>query len=135
MGSILKLLGGPIGPYIAGALGAAFLGLSGAVWLLSAELKTARADLGPWKAAFATEQASFRQEQSIARQLIAARKADHHDAVTDANNTQATCDARVVKARKTASAISTALSEPPHEKVDPAEPELILDSVWSTSGG
>jgi hypothetical protein len=135
MGFVDKRLAGAAGPYIAGALGAVFLGLCGGVWVLSAELRSARAELAPWKAAFGQEQGAFRQEQAIARALVKARASDHKDAVTDANGQAKTCQARVDTARKSATAITHLLNEPPHANPDPAEPELLTAGELQSAQG
>lgn len=121
---ILSLLGGSVGPYIAGAVGALVLGLSLSLWLALSALSGARSDAATYKGLFGQEHQSFLLEKAHGDRLGAARTSDHSDAVTDANATQTACDARVASARRSASAITQLLNDPPHEKLDPAEPEL-----------
>ena len=135
MGFILKLLGGSIGPYIAGALGAAFLGLSVAVWLLSGQLGSAHKALASERALFATEHQSFLAEQAHAAALANARTSDHHDAVKDASDTGKACEGRIVKARVTAQAIDALLNKAPDHANDPAEPELLTAGELRTATG
>lgn len=87
-----------------------------------ARLTTAR---DGFQAAFKSEQASFRIEQGIARASEAARRADHKGAVVDANATSKTCEARIVKARATTTAIDALLNKAPTHAPDPVEPELL----------
>jgi hypothetical protein len=133
---ILKLLAGSAGPYIAGAVGAALLGLSGAVWLLSGQLGSAHKALAVSDAYGKAEHGAFLSERDTNGKLIAARSFDHTDAVTDANTTQTTCQARVDTARKSATAITALLNKvPSHATPDPVEPELLTAGQLRSAQG
>ncbi len=97
-----------------------------AVWVHRGhELASTRAALASETALFKQEHQSFLAEQAHSRALEAARTSDHKDAITDANTHDKTCQARVDTARKSATAITHLLNEPPHANPDPAEPELL----------
>lgn len=122
---ILKLLGGSIGPYIAGAVLAAFLGLTVALGVQTLRLRAAEGDSASYKAGLVSERQAFATEKARGDKSEAARLADHSDAVTDANSTTKTCEARVVKARTTTAAIDALLNKAPTHAPDPVEPELL----------
>lgn len=94
------------------------------------DLTTTKAQLVAEQAAFEMEHQAFLAEQRHSRALEAARGQEHASAVQDASDAGRACSARVATARKSASAITRTLNEPPHANPNPAEPELIPDSVW-----
>jgi len=125
MSFILKMLGGSIGPYIAGAIGAALLALVLAVWLMSGQLSAAHKALASERVLFAQEHTSFLAEKQKFDDSEKARKSDHHDAVVDFNDTGKACEARIAKARATSTVIDTLLNKVPTHAPDPVEPELL----------
>jgi len=135
MSFILKMLGGSIGPYIAGAIGAAILALVLAVWLMSGHLSAAHKALASERVLFAQEHASFLTEKQKFDDSEKARSTDHGAAVTDATDTNKTCESRIAKARVTSAAIDTLLNKAPTNAPDPAEPELLTASELRAATG
>lgn len=125
MGLVLKLLGGSLGPYIAGAVGAVVVLSVGAATVQTMRLDHAKSDLTAARSLFQQERRSFLAEQAHSNALERARTEDHTSAVQDANDADRACSTRVSTARKSASAIAKILNEPPHANPDPAEPELL----------
>jgi C4-dicarboxylate-specific signal transduction histidine kinase len=82
-------------------------------------------DLKAEQAAFAQEHAAFLAEQRHSAALETARGQDHTAAVHSATDADKACSARVATARRSASAITHLLNEPPHANPDPREPELL----------
>jgi C4-dicarboxylate-specific signal transduction histidine kinase len=85
----------------------------------------AEAALKAEKVAFADEKRAFAAERAHSAAVEAARGKDHAAATHSATDADKACSARVATARRSASAITHLLNEPPHANPDPREPELL----------
>lgn len=113
MGFILKLLGGTLGPYIAGAIGALLLVSMGTASVQTLRLHHAKAAEASWhkkaddaRAVAASWGVSFHQSEALRTSETAASRA----ALAEAGKS---CDARVAKARASATAIHSIITKEP----------------------